>query len=72
MENYIPYLTNKKECRGCRDCVNSCPVQAIIYDDEEWEVDREKCRNYQKKIKDLCMRCTENCRRNLIQLKKET
>ncbi|HUY01546.1 MAG TPA: 4Fe-4S double cluster binding domain-containing protein [Candidatus Deferrimicrobium sp.] len=71
MEYYYPYLTSKKDCRGCHECVDGCPVQAIIYDDE-WEIDREKCKNYQKKIKDLCMRCTEYCRKKLIQLKGES
>ncbi|MHA1130270.1 MAG: 4Fe-4S double cluster binding domain-containing protein [Candidatus Helarchaeota archaeon] len=70
MEFYFPYVTNKAECRKCRDCLNACPVQAITYDDE-WQVDKEKCRDYQEKIQDLCMNCVEYCRKNLIQLRVE-
>lgn len=72
MEFFYPYVTNEKECRGCEDCVNCCPVKAISYDNnKEWHVDKEKCRNYQKKIQDTCMNCVQYCRRNIIQLKEE-
>lgn len=70
MEFYYPFITNKKDCRGCRDCVNSCPVHALTYDDD-LQVDKEKCKNYQIKIKDVCMNCLQYCRKKVIQLREE-
>ncbi len=69
MEFYYPYVTNKKECRGCQDCVNSCPAHALSYE-EELQVNKEKCKDYQEKIRDICMNCTQFCRKNVIQLRK--
>ncbi|MFX1293513.1 MAG: 4Fe-4S binding protein [Promethearchaeota archaeon] len=68
MEFYYPIIINKKECRGCEDCVRICPEQAISYNNDNWGVNKEKCKNYQKKIQDLCMNCVEYCRKNIIRL----
>ncbi len=70
MEFYYPTLSNKKECRQCRDCCKACPVQALSYDNE-WSVDKEKCKKHQMKIQDICMNCVEYCRKNVIQLHEE-
>ena len=67
MEFYYPTITNKKDCRGCQDCVNSCPVHALEYN-EDLHVDKKKCRKYQEKIQDICMNCVQYCRKKVIQL----
>ena len=68
MKYYFPYITNKKDCLKCLDCATSCPVQAIVYE-EDWTLDEEKCSEYQNKLRDVCVNCMETCRKKIIQLK---
>ena len=73
MEFTYPYLTDKKECRGCEDCVKACSAEAISFDEnKEWHVDKEKCSKYQEKIEDICMNCIQYCRKKVIQLREGT
>ncbi|MHA1266553.1 MAG: 4Fe-4S binding protein [Candidatus Helarchaeota archaeon] len=71
MEYYFPYLTNQTKCRGCKDCIGACPAHAIDYE-EEFDVDKEKCKEYQNRIEDICMNCLEYCRKQVIRLTKGT
>jgi len=52
---------NKKKCKNCNVCVESCPVEAIDIDTKQ--IDYQKC------IERMC--CHELCMHKAIDLKKE-
>jgi uncharacterized protein (DUF362 family)/Pyruvate/2-oxoacid:ferredoxin oxidoreductase delta subunit len=54
-------IIDKRHCKGCNMCVESCPVQAI--DKESKSIDYDKCIE--------CMCCHELCLYKAIKLKKE-
>ena len=41
----MPAKVNKEECTGCGTCVEECPVEAIVIDEDEGcaAVDEEEC-----------------------------
>ncbi|MFZ2500269.1 MAG: 4Fe-4S binding protein [Methanosarcina sp.] len=51
----MPPKIKKEECTGCGTCVEECPVEAIIIDEDEGcaVVDEEECVD--------CGVCTESC-----------
>ncbi len=51
----MPPKIKKEECTGCGTCVEECPVEAIIIDEDEdcAVVDEEECVD--------CGVCTESC-----------
>lgn len=67
MDFYYPYMANEHECVSCLSCVNSCPVGAISVENE-WMVNKHKCKNHQMYIKDVCIRCLEHCKKGVIDL----
>lgn len=50
----MPAVVDRDECVGCGTCVEDCPEDAIVMDDEEIAViDADKCTD--------CGTCVENC-----------
>jgi len=51
----MPAKINKEECTGCGTCVEECPVEAIIIDENEGYavVDEDECVD--------CGACEEAC-----------
>ena len=51
----MPAKVNKEECTGCGYCVEECPVEAIIIDEDEGcaVVDEEECVD--------CRACEDAC-----------
>jgi ferredoxin len=58
----MPAKVNKEECTGCGTCVEECPVEAIVIDEDEGcaVVDKEECVE--------CGACEEACPREAIKV----
>jgi NAD-dependent dihydropyrimidine dehydrogenase PreA subunit len=58
-------IISAKQCKGCKVCSNSCPMQAInIQSNQLGEtavINREKCIN--------CLKCVDNCPYKIIKVK---
>jgi NAD-dependent dihydropyrimidine dehydrogenase PreA subunit len=61
----MPAKVNKEECTGCGTCVEECPVEAIIIDDNEGcaVVDEEECVD--------CRACEDACPIEAIKVEEE-
>jgi len=60
----MPAKVNKEKCTGCGTCVEECPVEAIIVDEEAGcaVVDEEECVD--------CGACEEVCHTEAIKSEK--
>lgn len=46
-------VVNAEECTGCGECIDVCPVEAIVLKDEIAVVDAEECTD--------CEVCVDTC-----------
>lgn len=41
-----PDIPSKGGCGTCTKCIDACPTQAIVFEEERWQVDARKCISY--------------------------
>ncbi|MHA1230664.1 MAG: 4Fe-4S binding protein [Candidatus Helarchaeota archaeon] len=58
----LPVLKNKSKCKKCMSCVNACPVNAITYEDDIFNVNKEVCKKFVRSKRDKeCFICILAC-----------
>ncbi|MHA1268322.1 MAG: 4Fe-4S binding protein [Candidatus Helarchaeota archaeon] len=68
-EVLVPKLKEIAKCRKCMSCVNACPVKAISYEDDIFQVNKELCSEHiKKKFDQECFTCLMACRTNALVL----
>ncbi|MHA1310404.1 MAG: 4Fe-4S binding protein [Candidatus Helarchaeota archaeon] len=61
-EHLIPVLKNKAKCKKCMSCVNACPVGAISYEEDDFQVNLDLCFEHVDNTRDKeCFVCMMAC-----------
>jgi len=56
----MPALVDREKCTGCKDCIETCPVECISLVDEKAQVNQDDCTD--------CEACVDGCPETAISM----